>query len=192
MSEPARRQEFDIPHLAGPAALVRQVIAAHFVSDCRHVIEIGGHLRPLTPFLHHGPESVTVVDPKVVPLEAGELNGRPCRVRHIARKFQDVAFDAPSGDYGLVLLGYSLKPYGDRQPLGETLFGLVDGAKVVVLEYPPALERAASQVPHLIARPSVKVRCAIELRLDDAEIAGTPFALRRLIVLDPVEREVGS
>lgn len=184
MTSPAS-EDIEIPHLAGPAALVRQVVAAHFVSDCRHIVEIGGHLRPVTPFLTHAPDSVAVVDPKVEPYEADELNGRPCRVRHIARKFQDVSFDAPRGEYGLVLLGYSLKPFGTREPLGAALFGLIDNARTVVLEYTPAVERAASQVPHILARPTVKVRCTIEFTLDDAEIRGSPFARRRLMVLDP-------
>lgn len=170
--------------------MVRQVIAAHFVSECQHVVEIGGHLRPVTPFLTHGPESVLVVDPKVEPYQAETLHGRPCRVRHVASKFQEVAFDVPRGTYGLVLLGYSLKPFGARQPLGQTLFGLIDNAAVVVLEYPPALERAAHQIPHILERPSVALRCTIELTLDDAEIAGSPYARRRLMVLDPVQ-EVG-
>ena len=165
--------------------MVRQVVAAHFVSDCRHVVEIGGHLRPVTRFLTHGPDSVVVVDPKVVPYEAEELNGRACKVSHIARKFQEVSFDAPRGEYGLVLLGYSLKAFGTREPLGEALFRLIDDARIVVLEYPPALERASSQVPHILERPTVKVRCTIEFTLDDEQIRGSPYARRRLIVLDP-------
>ncbi len=179
--------ELDIPHLSGPAAMVRQAIAAHFVSDCRHIIEIGGHLRPVTPLLTHGPDSVLVVDPKVEPYESGELNGRPCKVRHIARRFQEVSFNAPAGQYGLVLLGYSLKAFGSHQPLGRALFTLIDNARTVVLEYAPALERASSQIPHILARPMVKMRCTIEFTLDDTEIRGSPYARRRLIVLDPTQ-----
>lgn len=186
MTVPFRREEVEIPHLSGPAALVRQVVAAHFVTGCPHVVEIGGHLRPVTPFLTHGPKSVLVVDPKVEPYESAELHGRPCRVRHIARKFQEVEFDVPEGEYGLVLLGYSLKPFGDKNPLGETLFSLIDHARVTVLEYPPALDRASSQIPVLLARSSVKVRCTVEFRLDDDQIRGSPYADRRLVVLDPV------
>jgi hypothetical protein len=185
MTSPAS-EDFEIPHLAGPAAMVRQVMAAHFVSDCRHIVEIGGHLHPVTSFLTHAPDSVVVVDPKMEPYEAEELNGRPCKVRHIARKFQEVSFDLPSGEYGLVLLGYSLKPFGEHEPLGEALFSLIDRARTVVLEYPPALERAASQVPHILARPTVEVRCTIEFTLDDSQIRGSPFARRRLVVIDPV------
>ena len=167
--------------------MVRQVMAAYFVSDCRHVVEIGGHLRPVTPLLTHAPESVLVVDPKVEPYESEELNGRACKVRHIARKFQEVAFEAPRGEYGLVLLGYSLKPFGARQPLGRSLFELIDNARTVVLEYPPALERASSQIPQILARPTISVRCTIEFTLDDSEIRGSPFARRRLVVLDPAQ-----
>ena len=179
--------ELDTPHLCGPAAAVRQAVAAHFVADCRHVIEIGGHVRPVTPLLSHGPDSVLVVDPKLEPYEAEELNGRPCKVRHIARKFQEVSFDAPVGQYGLVLLGYSLKPFGAHHPLGRLLFTLIDNARTVVLEYSPALERASSQIPCILARPTIKVRCSIEFTLDDTEIRGSPYARRRLIVLDPAQ-----
>src|SRR5262245_59843647 len=121
----------DLPHLSGPAAAVRQVLAAHFVRECPHVLEIGGHIRPVTPYLTHHPESVLIVDPKTDPDEAGELNGKPCRVRHVARKFQEVRYDYAPGSYGLVILGYSLKPFGTREPLGALLFSLIDNAKVV-------------------------------------------------------------
>ena len=80
----------NIPHLSGPAAAIRQVLAAHFVRDCPHIVEIGGHLRPVTHYLTHAPLSVLSVDPKTPPLEADELNGHPCRVRHVSAKFQDV------------------------------------------------------------------------------------------------------
>src|SRR5262245_22067855 len=82
----------DLPHLSGPAAAVRQVLSAHFVRDCPHVIEIGGHIRPVTPYLTHHPSSVLVVDPKTEPYEGEELNGHPCRIRHVARKFQEVTY----------------------------------------------------------------------------------------------------
>src|SRR5438067_13046429 len=102
----------DLPHLAGAGAAIRQVLAAHFVRQCAHVIEIGGHIRPLTPYLTHHPKSVLVIDPKADPFVADELNGSPCRVRHIARKFQEVSYDTAPRSYGLVMLGLSLKPFG--------------------------------------------------------------------------------
>ena len=177
--------EIEIPHLSGPASLVRHAMAAHFVTDCAHIVEIGGHLRPVTPYLTHRPQSVTVIDPKVVPYCAAELNGHPCRVRHVAKKFQDVDIAAPPGEYGLIILGCSLKPYGAKEPVGEALFQLIDRAKVTVIEYSPALERAASQVPHLLDRGTLTVRCTIDLTLDDELICGSAYAVRRFSVLDP-------
>jgi hypothetical protein len=175
----------DLPHLSGPAAAIRQVLAAHFVRECPHVLEIGGHLRPITDYLTHAPLSVTSIDPKTAEYEAEELNGRPCRVRHIARKFQDVELDYAPRSYGLVLLGYSLKPFGRREPLGELLFSLVDNAKVVVIDYSPQVDRAVSQVPAILTRPTLSSHCSFELKLDDPEIGNTPFARRRFHVLHP-------
>ena len=176
----------DIPHLSGPGAAIRQVLAAHFVRDCEHIVEIGGHIRPVTDYLTHAPNSVLSVDPKTPAYEAEMLNGKPCRVRHVARKFQEVAYDYAPRSYGLVLLGYSLKPFGSREPLGQLLFGLIDNAKTVVLEYPPALERASSQVPEILARPALEELCGFEIAIDDAAIAGSPYARRRFHVLKPV------
>ena len=119
----------NIPHLSGPGAAIRQVLAAHFVRDCPHIVEIGGHLRPVTDYLTHAPLSVLSVDPKTPPLEADELHGRPCHVRHVSAKFQEVEYDYAPGSYGLVLLGYSLKAFGSREPLGQLLFGLIDNAE---------------------------------------------------------------
>ena len=172
----------DLPHLSGQAAAVRQVLAAHFVRQCPHVIEIGGHIRPVTPYLTHHPESVLVVDPKTDPFEAEDLDGHPCRVRHMARKFQEVSYGYAPRSYGLVMLGYSLKPFGTQEPVGELLFTLIDKAKVAVIEYPPALERASSQIPRLIDREGTEIICSFELLLEDEEIVATPYARRRFIV----------
>lgn len=174
-----------LPHLSGPAAEIWQVLAAHFVRDCPHVLEIGGHIRPVTPYLTHQPLSVTSVDPKTPPFEADTLNGQPCRVRHVDKKFQQVDYDYAPGSYGLVFLGYSLKGFGSHEPLGQLLFSLIDNARRVVIEYPPALDRASSQVPEIVARPSLNQVCSFEVALDDPAIAGSPFATRRFHVLEP-------
>jgi hypothetical protein len=49
------------------------VLAAHYLRNCEHVVEIGGHERPITSFLTHHPRSVTSVDPKTPALEARHL-----------------------------------------------------------------------------------------------------------------------
>ena len=175
-----------LSHLSGPAAEIRQVVAAHFLRNCPHVLEIGGYLQPITSYLTHAPQSVLSVDPKTMPYEADELNGRPCRIRHVARKFQEIAYDYAPRSYGLVLLGYSLKSFGRREPLGQLLFSLIDNASTVVIDYAPELERASSQVPEIVGRPTVQVHCSFELFLVDEAIAASPYAKRRFYVLHPV------
>lgn len=176
----------DLPHLSGTGSDTRQVLAAHFLRDCDHIVEIGGHRRPITSFLTHHPRSVVSVDPKTLAHEASELNGKPCHIRHVSKKFQEVEFDYLPQSYGLVMLGYSLKPFGARDPLGELLFWLIDNAKIVIVDYTPGLERAVSQVPEIIERPTLRTLCMLEMRLFDPEIADTPFAERRFHVLKSI------
>jgi hypothetical protein len=178
----------DLPHLSGPAAAIRQVLAAHFVRDCPHVVEIGGHIRPITPYLTHRPLSVLSVDPKTDPYQADTLHGFPCHVRHFNRKFQDVQFEYSPGSYGLVLLGYSLKPFGQRDSLGDLLFSLIDNARTVVLEFPPELERASSQVSQILARPGLQVECSMDIVLDDEAIRGSAYARRLFYVIKPARQ----
>ena len=54
----------------------------------------------------------------------------------MARKFQEVSYGYAPRSYGLVMLGYSLKPFGTQEAVGELLFTLIDKAKVAVIEYP--------------------------------------------------------
>ncbi len=175
----------DLPHLSGPAAAVRQVLAAHFVRGFAHIVEIGGHLRPITQFLTHRPASVLVIDPKTPPYESRELNGHPCQVLHVNRKYQDVEFTRAPGSYALVLLGLSLKPFGDRGAVEARLLSLVDNAGVTVIDYPPALARSASQIGAFVERTSLAPALSLELVLDDAMIGGSDFARRRFLVLRP-------
>lgn len=176
----------DIPHLAAPILAARHAIAAHFLRDCEHIVEIGGYKLPITGFLTHQPKSVLSVDPKMDPLECDELNGAACRVRHIAQKFQQLEFGPEPYSYGLVILGYSLKPYGERQPDGDQLFELIDNAKRSVIDYMIDLERPEAQLPQLLGRGTLQEVHRIDMQFDDADIGGKPPANRRLLVLEPV------
>lgn len=181
--------ESGLQHLEGPASAVRQVLAAHFLRDCPHIVEIGSHRSPITPYITHRPLSVLCVDPKTPPFESERLHGHPCKVRHIDRKFQDVEYDYQPHTYGLVLLGYSLKPFGRKEPLGDLLFSLVDNARIVVIDYPPELERASSQVPLIVTRPSLSAVCSFDIKLNDQQINGSPYALRRFHVLKSADKK---
>lgn len=184
------REDGDIPHLAGQASAVRQVLAAHFLRNCPHVIEIGGHMNPITAYLTHHPRSVLSIDPKTPPCESDELNGRPCRVRHVARKFQQIAYPYAPFSYGLVLLGFSLKPFGVRESCGELLFHLVDNARVTVIDYSEGLDRAISQLPAILNRHGLETVCRIAMTLSDSAIDGTPHAKRQFVVLRPADGPV--
>ena len=175
----------DIPHLAAPVLAARHALAAYFLRECRHIIEIGGYKTPITPFLTHTPQTVTSIDPKIEPLSTDELNGRPCKVRHLAQKFQEVDFDLAPHSYGLVILGYSLKPYGDEPPDGEKLAKLIDGARLTVIDYMIDLERPEAQLPGMLNRGTLLERHRIDMQIYDDVIGGTPFANRRFLVLEP-------
>ncbi len=176
----------DIPHLAAPVLTARHALAAHFLRGCEHIVEIGGYKLPITGFLTHHPKSVLSVDPKMKPLEEAELKGAPCRVRHLAQKFQQVSFDLEPFSYGLVILGYSLKPYGERQPDSDQLFDLIDNAARSVIDYMIDLERPEAQLPQLLGRGTLREVHRIDMQFHDKDIGGQPPANRRLLVLEPV------
>lgn len=175
-----------LAHLAGEAAHVRQAIAAHFLKNCADIIEIGGAGAPITNALTHAPRSVLVVDPKITAFAAEELRGAPCRVRHVAAKLQQVTFDAAPGTYGLALLGLSLKPFGAKPAVPPELAALCDNARRIVIDYAIHFERSAGQLPALIGRGTLREVLRLDLRLSDPAISATPYAERRLIVLEPV------
>ncbi|TGQ37725.1 hypothetical protein EN859_019405 [Mesorhizobium sp. M00.F.Ca.ET.216.01.1.1] len=86
---------------------------------------------------------------------------------------------------GLVLLGYSPKPYGSRERFGQLLSSLINNTHVVVIDHAPELDRAASQVPSIVERRTICVHCSFELVVGDEEIADTPFASRCFYILHP-------
>ncbi|QIA21039.1 hypothetical protein A9K68_003995 [Mesorhizobium sp. AA22] len=84
---------------------------------------------------------------------------------------------------GLVL-GYSPKPYGSREPFGQLLSSRISNAHGVVIDHAPELDRAASQGPSIVERRTISVHCSFELVVSD-EIADTPFASRCFYILHP-------
>lgn len=177
-----------LPHLAGDAASLRQAMAAHFLRGARHVVEIGGAHAPITEFLTHAPESVTVIDPKIEPFEADTLNGRPCRVRHVAAKFQAVDLARPAADYAVVMVGLSLKGFGRAGAVTDPLVKLLGEAGWVVVEHALALERAVEQLPDLMARAGLRAAIDMRYSLSDGVIERAGFGERRLLKLVPAER----
>lgn len=173
----------------------RYVLAAHFVRECPHIIEIGGYRgNVITAFLGSRHEAVTVfsLDEEFEPLEREELNGAPCRVCHVRDYFQsrpDLT-NVAGGGLGLVVLG--LEMHGELQPFLE----LMRRSQVTVLEvaqdYPPgvaSLEEILSAVP-------ARTLCRIDLDLSANESMlrdelvlnmNRPFWRRRMHVVQPTK-----
>ncbi|WP_332698335.1 hypothetical protein [Bosea sp. (in: a-proteobacteria)] len=181
-SAPARGTR--LPHLSGSAAELRQVLAAHALRGCEHIVEIGGAGLPITAFLTHRPGSVTVIDPKIPAFAEETLNGAPCRVRHLAAKLQQVDLDPAAGRLGLVLLGLSLKPYGGVPALGDGLLALARRADVLVIDYALELERALGQIDPLLEARDEPPAIDVELKLNDPALAEAGYNRRRFLVFD--------
>jgi len=169
-----------LPHLSGPAACLRQVLAAHAVRGCADIVEIGGAGLPLTHFLTHAPKSVTVIDPKIPPFSAERLNGRACTVRHLAAKLQAVALE-PRPGMALVLLGLSLRPFGRASATPPALLALAQAVDVLVIDYALALPRALGQIGELVATRPEPPLIDLALTIDDPALSEAGFARRRFL-----------
>lgn len=158
---------------------IRYLIAAHYLRECPHVIEIGGYKTPIDQFLQHDYESVVVLDPLVEPKESG-------RIRHIACDYRD--FDTTSLDgsaYGLAILGFDL-------PLSDQLYRLANGARRTVVEFPedPTWTQSRDGFNAFLAH--TRLRQIAQMRLDlsgneygDLTDSWPPRVYRNIYVLEP-------
>ncbi len=182
----------DMDYLLSEAGETRSVLAAHFVRHCNHVIEIGGYKMPITKYLTSVPQSVLVIDPKVDPFSATSLYGKPCKVDHIAERFQNIEIQPRDGGYGFVLLGCSLKfPHADRRELDtywHKLVALIDGAEVAVLEYGLDWPLGAENAALILRRTASAVRLSVDLDLGRNDGMHPQFYRRRFLVLKPPDR----
>ena len=172
----------------------RYVLAAHFLRGVRHVVEVGGYRQnAITNFLtgRHDSVSVYSLDAEFDPLEREELNGAPCRVRHVRDFFQN--HQQPTGSVGVVALGLELQ--GDLEPF----CALLRDAEIAVIEvsaqHPPSLEC----LDRLLQSVPCRLRCQLNLDLSPnepllrEELArsnmNAPFWLRNIHVLEPAGRK---
>lgn len=178
-------------HLLTPAGEARYVLAAHYVRDCPHLVEIGGFKTPITRYVEPGTHrSITVLDPKMTPFETDALHGAPCRVRHLRTVFQAHDDWPAPGSYGLVILGLSIKHFSD-DPDAEAaewsrLVRLIDGARVSVIEYPVAWDLSVQEVDRILDATRTRPRLSIDMDMARSPgFEGAEFHLRRFLVLDP-------
>ncbi len=178
-------------YLLTPEAGVRQVLAAYYVRDCPHVVEIGGYKVPITKYLLGSHESVTVVDPQVDPFEADVWNGRACRIQHLQKRYQDASLELPKRSYGLILLGLALRHFGSNSVNSEwaQLCALARGAQVVVAEFCVGWEHAEGDFARLKEEGQLRVRLELDMTLPEHPRMDPRWAPRRLCVLDPPRGE---
>ena len=176
-----------LKHLQGPAAAVRQAIAGYTLGGLEHVVEIGGAGLPITRFLRPIPRSVTVIDPKIAPYEADMLDGQPCRVRHLARKFQASAVDIPAGRLGVAMIGLSLKGLGAQPAVTGALVELCRRAELVVIEHSLTLDRALGQLPDIVREARLVTIWSVTLDLADGVIETAGQGRRQLLVMRPAD-----
>jgi hypothetical protein len=174
-----------LPHLSGGGAPVRQVIAAHYLRGCTNIVEIGGAGLPITGFITHRPETITVFDPKIAPWQGDMLNGSPCQVAHRPEKFQAASLAQLCGlpSLGVALLGLSLKPLGSQGVVSDDLLALLRTAAVVVLEHSITLRRALEQAPLLLDQSGLAEVVTIDLTIRDGVLEKAGHSERRLTVL---------
>jgi len=119
----------DFSYLNAEALRTRQVLAAHFMRGCCHVLEIGGGENPISNHVH-GVARVTVVDPVIRPLVAVRHlpEGGMLDVRHVAMRIEDYEPDEPAD--GLVMLGFEGEGHCDL----DVVCRLIEQAAVTVIE----------------------------------------------------------
>lgn len=180
----------DMDYLSTEAAQTRCVLAAHFVRDCPHVVEIGGFRTPISLYLTGAHESVTVLDPLMREYEARSLNGAPCEVRHLPKSFQETDLEWPQGSYGLVMLGSSLKHFSSEPVEQERQWGrlarLVSDSRVAVIEGAVDWPLGLAALERLAALPSMTTRVRLDMDLRGSPGVDTEHHRRRFLVLSPV------
>ena len=157
----------------------RYLVAARYLRNCSHILEVGGCSTPITSFLQGAHESVTVVDPLVVPLQADTLNGRQCAVRHIPVRLED--YQTTGFENGFVALGMPMLPL-------PSVLAIMRRCEVSVLEFPPAFLDSCMMFKAVLESGyfDVTTRIVLDLSQNDlGDLADLNFAVRHLFVLKP-------
>jgi hypothetical protein len=189
-------------YLQSPVLLVRQRIAAHFLTGSDRILEIGAFKTPITSHLLHSPSEVTIVDPLIEAGEQHELNGRPCLVRSLPYSIDRIDLaEWRKERFGLLFCGMDLNRQ-ESLPV-EWLntvchfLALVSYANPCILEY-PLQWRPSGELFGLILsllQPRIAADIRLDLRLsDDAkdfdEDTQSRFYRRITVLADmqPIER----
>jgi len=164
-------------YMASEVFQSRYHVAANYLRNCNHILEVGGCSTPITNYLRGTHESVTVVDPLVDPMQAETLNNRPCVVRHIPLNLQDYV---PTGhENGFAVLGMPQLPL-------EPVLAIMRRCDVNVLEFPPAFLPSCLMFQAVLESRyfDVTARIVFDLSHNDiGNLTDVNMAVRHLFVL---------
>ena len=155
----------------------RQIVAAHQLHDCEHVLEIGGHLHPLTELLQ---KSVTVVDEFTVPYFQRQGNYVK---RHLKITWQEWQRSAKEGDVDCVaFLGV---PEVDADLKDFLLSPQAGGFKRVLLEYAVYNLPAANSIFELLSHNAYEQLMSLGMTMATETAHGPRGAHRHMFLLRP-------
>lgn len=169
----------------------RYILAAHLLSGCKNIIEIGGYRTPITDFLPLDDgyiDSVAVYDPKLERTRNEWFGGRCGQVRidHYAMAWKGgiPVRDLPC-NLGLALLGLEL--HLDESGWTD-LFRMIQAAKLTVIEYPIAHPHSITQYARILTETGAKVVFQVTLDLagndfGDLTDSAPPLTERRIVAL---------
>ena len=163
--------------MASEAFQNRYLVAANYLRNCHHILEVGGCSTPITNYLRGAHESVTVVDPLVEPLQAETLNNRRCLVRHIPLRIEEYQ---PTGhENGFAVLGMPQLPL-------EPVLQIMRRCEVSVLEFPVAFLPSCLMFKAVLDSRcfDVAARIVFDFSHNDlGNVSDSNMAIRHLFVL---------
>lgn len=189
---PLAPSEKEWKYLESRAFSTRYALAAYFLKDCRSVIEIGGAKMPIDKFLTGAHDRVIALDPFIRESQFRLLShGQDCVVSHVRARFQDVTWEIPpAADYGMALLGLEIQ--GMEPHHYETLYQLINQARICVIEFPTSWEPSRHQFE--LIRQHTRTKEVFQTKLDltgndfgNLENSWAPRCDREIHVLEPMD-----
>jgi hypothetical protein len=183
MNETVQARQQVWSYMASEVFQNRYLVAANYLRNCSHILEVGGCSTPVTNYLRGEHASVTVVDPLVEPLESATLNGGPCLVRHIPVRLED--YQATGLENGFVALGMPFLPL-------EPVLAIMRRCDVSVLEFPVAFLDSCRMFKLILESGhfDVAARVVFDLSHNDVgDLHDPTMTLRHLFVLKPRSRD---
>jgi hypothetical protein len=162
-------------YLESPAFFARQMIAAGNLRDMDLIIELGAYKTSLRPF----------ADCPVVCIDERLKNST--HFQDIGENFPASRLNVPeSKDVGVVMLGMDMRLDAAGK---QALYDLLNKAKRVVIEFPPAHKPSVTQLQDVLSNTNKKVTQEIGLDLtnnDFGDLSGSApvMANRRVYILE--------